>query len=460
MVKSNNNSTKQLQQDMMSNINDDLDNDMNSTDRYQNGELMMNEDIIINSKMLNNNNNNSNNEELNGEEDDSSNTMINNNNNNDDQQNMFKIRNRCLLCYKLLKDWKGAKLTDFYDLNTSRSNARNLLINNINLVKDSNNNNNNNSRLKINGNRKQQEPISDLLKRTITSTSSSFVNIEKHSNSRNKICQSCFDHLNLIDYHARHVNKLRKIMNSKLNKSFKLIESNKKLAKNYGSLAIRKRNKNSMINKLKQNNIKNMNNNNNNNNNNKLNLNNRQINNNNNNVNKNKMNLILNNSKNNSQITKVRQVNSNTNITTVVNNKSIQKPQNGRIIPNQSKLDKNQTDINNNHQEDQNNNNNNNNNHINGSNNLLESLLNSNSLMNQTSPLMTNQALVLLAAALSMNKNNNNNNNNNTNDNSNGNNNNNNINSSKNNSANNRNNQFHTQVIFSYFVSLFLIKFY
>jgi hypothetical protein len=437
MVK-NNSSTKQLQQDM-SNTADDLANDM-KTDRYQNGESTMNEDLIINGKILNNNN-----DELNEEEDDTSNNLINNY---DDEQNMkeYRIRNRCLLCYKLLKDWKGAKLTDFYNLNTARSNARNLLINNINLVKDNNNNNNNSKRIKLSENRKQPDQISDLIKRTITN-SSSFISIEKHSNNNNnsKICQSCLDHLNMIDYHARHVNKLRKIMNSKLNKSFKLIQSNSKFANSYSSLAIRKRNKHLLTNKFKPNNNKNLTSVN------KLNSNRHSNNNNNNNngnLNKNKLNLILNNNnnnnsnnnKNNSRITKVRQFNSNTNITTVVNNnnKQVQKLQNGKVN-NQSKID-----INNNHQEDQNSNNITNNN-------LLESLLASNNLINSAAPLMTNQqALVLLAAALSMNKNNNNNNNN---DNGNS---NNNMNSSKINSANNRNNQFHTQVNLYFIIFVFL----
>ena len=159
---------------------------------------------------------------------------------------------RCFICFKLVKNLKGNKLSHFYDLNalvnetnftysSPQNGETNLQLENNQDVNNNNTNlvnNNNTNRIKSGDlfkfKRKQQqqqqtigENILKTLKRTAHLNKSTKIEILLNDNLvyMKKICENCFKQINSIDYHLNNAFKLCDQMSFKLAKSHRLVRT-------------------------------------------------------------------------------------------------------------------------------------------------------------------------------------------------------------------------------------------
>ena len=189
---------------------------------------------------------------------------------------------RCFVCFKLVRNSKGNKLSHFFDLSSVASNdatvvpipnshsffnGEHLLRNNKKSTENNNdatnlvNNNNNNNNLNSNTNYISRQIGSNLNNRrsntSITSNTTTTTNTSKRTTvgesilktlrelkkSRNcfkprvetllndnliymkKICENCYRQFNSINYHLSNAFKLCDLMTFKLNKSHRLVKS-------------------------------------------------------------------------------------------------------------------------------------------------------------------------------------------------------------------------------------------
>ena len=191
-------------------------------------------------------------------------------------------RNRCIICYKLLKNWKGATLTPHYDIDKliGVSSKSSLCLNSIeededetenednngDVINNKNNcdqtatlvNNNSNSNKSNCGEttRAKKSTIGELIKKSliVNSKEKSLTKQATPANSLNylqqilkanseiggassskKLCKTCYDYIVLIDYHMNLADNLRSLMKNKLFKSFQLINTNRLIKNNSNS---------------------------------------------------------------------------------------------------------------------------------------------------------------------------------------------------------------------------------
>ena len=177
-------------------------------------------------------------------------------------------RNRCIICYKLLKNWKGATLTPHYDIDKliGVSSKTSLSLNSIEEHADEtesedngdalNNKNNSDQTLVNNGNsnsntksncgettRAKKSTIGELIQKSLVvsskekssskqATPANALNylqqiLKANSEIGKKLCKTCHDYIVLIDYHMNLADNLRSLMKNKLLKSFQLINTNR-----------------------------------------------------------------------------------------------------------------------------------------------------------------------------------------------------------------------------------------
>ena len=156
--------------------------------------------------------------------------------------------NRCVLCFKLLKNWKGTKLSPFYDIdklnelrisNSSPAKSEPTSL----LVKSKPNAESNLVSSHGNAAANSEDTIRHLIQKTLftatttsppttsfSETAWSHILLSENSsgnaaaacNSSKKICKTCHDHVVLIDYHMQCADNMRTLMQNKISKSFQI----------------------------------------------------------------------------------------------------------------------------------------------------------------------------------------------------------------------------------------------
>lgn len=168
-------------------------------------------------------------------------------NSNHSQHQHSQQQYRCFVCFKLVKNLKGNKLSHFYDMNALDSTTNStspFITNGDHFLKTENNNNLTNSdcNLVINNNKKSGElyklnkstigenvlkTLRDLKSTNRLSKSSTRIEVLLNDNLvyMKKICENCYRQINTIDYHLSNANKLCDLMAFKLTKSHRMIKS-------------------------------------------------------------------------------------------------------------------------------------------------------------------------------------------------------------------------------------------